>query len=153
MILPRYELKSDETLTVFEFTSVGQKGEIPKLVQYSDTNRKGVYNLGFGDKHPETGEIDDRVVSNNGDSQKVLATVAATVYAFTERYPTAWIYATGSTPSRTRLYRIGLTTRLDEILQDFELFGQHDGEWRPFAKSVDYQAFIARRRSRSDEGD
>lgn len=146
MILPRYELKSDETLMVFEFTSVGQNGEIPKLVQYSETNRKGIYNLGFGDKNPETGEIDDLVISNNGDSQKVLATVAATVYAFTDRYPNAWIYATGSTKARTRLYRIGLTTHLDEILQDFELFGQRGGEWRPFQKGVEYQAFMVRRR-------
>lgn len=51
-----------------------------------------------------------------------------------------------------RLYRIGLTTHFDEILQDFELFDQHGGEWRPFAQSVDYQAFMVRRRSRSDEG-
>ncbi len=32
MLLPRYELKSDESLIVFEFLSVGRKGEIPKIV-------------------------------------------------------------------------------------------------------------------------
>lgn len=38
MIFPRYELKADKSLTVFEFTSIGNKGEIAKIVQYSETN-------------------------------------------------------------------------------------------------------------------
>ncbi|MDQ3133133.1 MAG: hypothetical protein M3Q99_20585 [Acidobacteriota bacterium] len=147
MLLPRYELKSDESLTVFEFTSVGRKGEIPKIVQYSPTNLKDFYNLGFGDKDFQTGEVDDLVISDNGDSQKVLATVVATVYAFTDKYPAAWIYATGSTKSRTRLYRICLTNNLDEIIEDFDLYGLKNGEWREFAKAVEYEAFLVRRRS------
>lgn len=151
MILPRYELKSDDSLTVFEFTSVGRKGEIPKIVQYSETNLKDFYNLGFGDKDLQTGEVDDSVISDNGDSQKVLATVAATVYAFTGKYPEAWIYATGSTKSRTRLYRIGLTNNLVEIIEDFELYGQREGAWQEFAKGVEYEAFLVRRRSSNNE--
>jgi len=147
MLLPRYELKSDESLTVFEFVSVGRKGEIPKIVQYSETNLKDFYNLGFGDKDLQTGEVDDTVISDNGDSQKVLATVTATPYAFTDKYPEAWIYATGSTKSRTRLYRIGLTNNLDEITEDFELYGQREGEWQEFVKGVEYEAFLVRRRS------
>lgn len=146
-MLPRYELKSDESLTVFEFVSIGRKGEIPKIIQYSETNLKGFYNLGFGDKDLQTGEVDDKTISDNGDSQKVLATVAATVYAFTDKYPEAWIYATGSTKSRTRLYRIGLTNNLDEITQGFELYGQRKGEWQEFVRGVEYEAFLVRRRS------
>ncbi len=53
MAFSRYELKSDASLTVFEFVSVGTKGEIPKIVQYSKTNLKDFYNLGFGDKDAE----------------------------------------------------------------------------------------------------
>ena len=136
MLVQRYELKSDADLTVFEFISVGKKGEIPKIVQYSETNLKDFYNLGFGDKDLLTGEVDDKVISDNGDSQKVLATVVATVYAFTGKYPESWIYATGSTRSRTRLYRIGLTNNLEEILKDFELYGLKNGEWQEFAKGT-----------------
>ena len=146
MIFPRYELKADKTLTVFEFTSIGTKGEIPKLVQFSQTNLKDVYNLGFGDKNKKTGEIDDKVISNNGDSQKVLATVVATVYAFTDKYPNVWVYATGITKARTRLYRIGITNNLDEILEDFELYGLQTGEWQEFAKGVEYEAFLVKRK-------
>ncbi len=147
MLLPRYELKSDESLTIFEFLSVGRKGDIPKIIQYSETNLKDFYNLGFGDKNLQTGEVDDTVISDIGDSQKVLATVAATVYAFTDKYPEAWIYATGSTKSRTRLYRIGITNNLEEIIGDFDLYGLREGEWQEFVKGVEYEAFLVRRRS------
>ena len=147
MMLPRYELKSDESLTIFEFVSVGKKGAIPKIVQYAETNLKDFYNLGFGDKDLHTGEVDDTVISDNGDSQKILATVAATAYAFTDKYPEAWIYATGSTKARTRLYRIGLTNNLAEIIEDFELYGQREGKWQEFVKGVEYEAFLVKRRS------
>jgi hypothetical protein len=106
-------------------------------VRYQPTNLKGVYNLAFGDKDHETGDIDDTIVSNNGDSEKVLATVAATVYAFTDKYPEAWIYATGSTKSRTRLYRMGITRFLSEAKDDFEILGERNAEWENFRKDID----------------
>ena len=40
MKLPRYELKADKTLMVFEFTSEGPKGNIPKLIKLSETALK-----------------------------------------------------------------------------------------------------------------
>lgn len=147
MKLNRYELKAEKSLTVFEFTSEGPKGKIAKLVQYGETNLKGFYNLALGDKDLTTGEIDDSVVSNNNDSDKILATVVATVYAFTDNRPEAWVYATGSTKSRTRLYRMGLTKYLEEIQEDFELYGQKEGEWQPFEKGVEYEAFLAQRKT------
>jgi hypothetical protein len=117
MMLDRYELRAEESLMVFEFASEGPKGKIRKLVQFGETNLKGLYNLAFGDVNVTTGEINDSIITNNGDSKKVLATVVATVYAFTDKYPDAWIYATGSTKSRTRLYRMGLTRYLSEITE------------------------------------
>jgi len=147
MKLERYELKAEKTLMVFEFVSEGPKGAIPKLVQFGETNLKGLYNLAFGDKDPVTKEINDSVISDNNDSEKVLATVVATVYAFTDKHPEAWVYATGSTRSRTRLYRMGLTKYLTEIEEDFDLYGQKDGEWHGFKKGVEYEAFFAQRKN------
>lgn len=119
---------------------------VPKLVQYSETNLKDLYNLAFGDKDHETGQINDLIISNNGDSEKVLATVVATVYSFTDRYPAAWIYATGSTRSRTRLYRMGISKYLSEIQQDFELYGQKQGNWEEFKDKAEYEAFLVKRK-------
>ena len=142
----KYELESDRKLLVFEFISTGPKGEIRKLVQYTETNLKDYYNLGFGDKNDKTGEIDDKIITNNGDSQIVLATVASTAYAFTEKYPDAWIYAVGSNSIRTRLYRIGITNNLLEIKRDFDVYGLKDGQWHEFRKNVEYKAFLIRRK-------
>jgi hypothetical protein len=146
MKLPRYELIAEKSLMVFEFTSEGPKGQIPKLIKFSETALKGFYNLAFGDKNLETGDIDDKVVSNNGDSGQVLATVVSAVFAFTDTYKDTWVYATGSTKSRTRLYRMGISKYFDEVKQDFQVFGMLDGEWQEFEKEVDYTAFVVRRK-------
>jgi len=142
----KYELKSGEKLQVFEFVSIGINGRITKLVQYTPTNYKDLYNLGFGDKNADTGEIDDNVVSNNGDSEKVLATVIATLYAFTNKHNKALVYATGSTKSRTRLYRMGITKYLDEIQKDFEIYGETEIGWEEFCKDLEYEAFLVKRK-------
>ncbi|MCX6189240.1 MAG: hypothetical protein NTW54_06520 [Bacteroidetes bacterium] len=142
----KYQLESDRKLHLFEFTSKGSKGQIKKIVHYVETNLKNYYNLGFGDKDELTGEIDDKVITNNGDSQKVLATVASTVYAFTEKYPDAMIYAKGSNNIRTRLYRIGITNNLLEIKKDFHVFGLRDNQWHAFRKGSEYEAFLIMRK-------
>jgi len=145
MKLPKYPLASSDKMMTFEFISEGQNGLIHKLVRYQATNLKDVYNLAFGDKDLSTGDIDDTVISNNGDSEKVLATVVATAYAFTDKYPDIWIYATGSTKSRTRLYRMGIAKFLSEVEEDFEVLGERNGEWETFRKSVEYEGFLVRR--------
>ena len=142
MKFEKYQLESDRKLLLFEFTSIGPKGRIKKVVQYAETNLNNYYNLGFGDKDERTGEIDDIVITNNGDSQKILATVASTVYAFTDKYKDAMIYAKGSTNVRTRLYRIGITNNLLEIRKDFHIFGLIDNQWHEFRKHSAYEAFL-----------
>jgi hypothetical protein len=146
MNLPRYELKAEKSLLVYEFISEGSKGQIPKLIKFSETTLKGFYNLAFGDKNSETGELDDTVVSSNGDSEQVLATVVSAVYAFTSLQNDAWVYATGSTKSRTRLYRMGISKYYVEIVKDFYLFGMWNGEWKEFEMEIDYTAFLVKRK-------
>ena len=107
---------------------------------------KGLYNLAFGDKDIETGEIDDKVISNNGDSEKVLTTVVATVYAFFDKYPDAWIYATGSTKARTRLYKMGISKFLEEVTSDFEVLGELNDDWETFKSDTEYDGFLVRRK-------
>jgi len=70
MKIEKYALKAESNLTIFEFISEGPKGLIRKIIQLQETNRLNVYNLAFGDKNSETGEIDDLAVSNNSDSEK-----------------------------------------------------------------------------------
>ena len=146
MKLPKYPLASSDKMMTFEFISEGPNGFIHKLVRYQPTNLKDVYNLAFGDKDHTTGNIDDTVISNNSDSEKVLATVVATIYAFTDKYPDTWIYATGSTKSRTRLYRMGISRFLSEIDEDFEVLGELSDNWDTFRKDVEYEGFLVKRK-------
>jgi hypothetical protein len=143
----RYKVEVSFDLQTFEFTSEGSKGNILKVVSYSEINVKGFYNLGFGDKDEITGFVSDLTVTNNGDSRKVLATVAATLYAFTMEKPDAAIIATGSTAARTRLYRMGITNNLEEISKDFTVLGLTESlNWEIFRKNITYGAFLIRKK-------
>ncbi len=149
---PKYQYKSENKYQHFEFISEGSKGLIRKMVEYTPTGQDNVYNLAFGDYDETTKSINDLSVTNNGDSLKVLATVASTVYAFTEKYPNAWIFATGSTDARTRLYRMGITNNLAEIQKDFKVFGLRvtDDEWEKFIVGEDYSAFLITKKENYD---
>jgi hypothetical protein len=147
---PKYLYKSEEFLKVYEFVSEGPKGQIKKMVQYTDTGTENVYNLAFGDYDEESRNINDISITNNGDSTKVLATVVSTIYAFTEKYPNAWIFATGSTAVRTRLYRMGITNNIEEIIEDFDVYGltADTNFWEEFIIGEDYEAFLITKKNK-----
>jgi len=147
MNYPKYEYSTENELNIFEFVSVGNKGKITKIVQYTEMSVKGYYNLGFGDLNLETREVNDEITTNNGDGQKVLATVVSTIYSFTGKYPEAYIYATGSSEARTRLYRMGITNNLEELKKDFHVFGlRNDHVFEPFIVGEDYLGFLVTRK-------
>ena len=146
MLLDRYEVQINPTQTVYEFVSEGPKGKVKKLARFDETNLKDFYNLGFGDVNIETGELDDKAITDNGDSQKVLATVAATLYAFTYKNPDAWIFAQGSTPARTRLYQMGIAKNWEEIKDDFIVRGLYKKVWKDFKMNQNYDAFVVKRK-------
>lgn len=145
MQLSRYSYKTNNNFLDYEFNSIGPKGSIKKVVRFTQIG-PNIFNLGFGDLEEQTGEISDIIVTNNNDSRKVLATVASTVHDFTLEYPETWVVAKGSTVSRTRLYRMGITNHWEEIKIDFEVFGLKDAAWHPFELRRDYEAFLIRRR-------
>ncbi|MDQ2864026.1 MAG: hypothetical protein M3R50_10360 [Bacteroidota bacterium] len=142
MKIDKYPVIVGETSMVFEFVSEGIRGNISKLVIYSETHLRNFYNLAFGDKDEITGQIDDKVITNNGDSKKVLATVSSTIYIFMEKYPDAMVFAMGSTKARTRLYRIGITNNLTEIQNDFDVYGLVENGWQVFKTQTEYEAFL-----------
>jgi hypothetical protein len=144
MKIAKYQLKAGYELLSYEFISEGSKGLITKRIQFTLVNRQGVYNLAFGDKDSVTGEIDDKVVSNNGDSEKVLATVVSAVFAFFDQHPNVWIFVTGSTVARTRLYQMGISKYYDEISDELEIYGQIEEDWYLFEKNTDYLAFLTK---------
>ncbi len=145
MKLPKYQVSADDERLLYEFFSEGPRGSIKKTVIYS-LIEDGLFNLAFGDWNEELNKLDDSIRSNNGDRDKILATVASTVIDFTDRFPQAEIFTEGSTPARTRLYQIGISNNLEEISEDFEIQGYMKQEWSPFRKSVNYEAFLIKRK-------
>jgi hypothetical protein len=148
MNLERYAYFSNNDFQDYEFYSEGPKGKIKKVVRFTKISDEepAVYNLGFGDASKGTGIIDDSIVTNNQDRDTVLATVANTIIDFTDHYGNHYIYATGSTPSRTRLYQMGIAGLWEEISTDFEVYGLKDDNWHEFEKNVNYDAFLVKRK-------
>lgn len=144
----QYEITPGDTAMVYEFVSQGPKGDVKKVVIYSPTSIPNFFNLGFGDRNELTGQPDDNVVTNNGDSTKVMATVASTLFSFTKEFPGAMIFAAGSTKSRTRLYRIGISNNLETIRLDFQVYGFTGDGWEEFLPNTDYKAFLVIKKKR-----
>lgn len=145
-----YCIEASSSLLKFEFQSEGPKGNIKKQIMFKAfDNNPIVFNLGFGDVD-QNGNVNNMVISDNSDSQKVLATVALTIYKFYERHPDCYVFITGSTPSRTRLYRIGIGNNLAKIRNDFYVFGLvEESVWELFEKGRNYNAFLIKLKNRT----
>lgn len=85
-------------------------------------------------------------VTNNSDSDKVLATVAATVIDFMKAHPNATLIATGSTLSRARLYQMAIGRKWNEINPIFEVKGYAAGNWKPFTFDIRFRAFLIKKK-------
>jgi hypothetical protein len=133
----------------FQFDSEGPKGKVEMVVQFTQTNNTDIYNLAFGVLKKD-GTIDDLTTNDNKDRNKILATVAATVYEFTAYYSDKTVFFCGSTPERSRLYRMALSLNLSELEKDFLIYGILKGidsyEKMIFKKGVDYFSFMIKRK-------
>lgn len=147
MDVERYQIENNINSVYFEFISIGNKGSIVKVIKYTKINDDPlVFNLGFGDKNLTYETIDDRAVTNNGDTDRVLATVAFTIYAFYKEYPDAYVYLSGSTTSRTRLYQININKFYAYISRDFIIYGELEQGFERLKKGVNYQgSFILKK--------
>jgi hypothetical protein len=137
----KYSLETDENNLVFEFYSEGPKGKVLKIIEYQHIGGR-FYNLAFGDSINMTKDFDDFIRTDNKDTDKVLSTVASTLYIFFEHYQGTIVIAEGSTHSRTRLYRRYLTAFLELIEPEFNLMGELNGETERFKKGIDYKFFL-----------
>lgn len=148
MNLERYDYSTNETFLDYEFESDGPNGKIKKIVRFSPANVNGTtyFNLILGDWNNKTKTIDDTAVSNNMDTERILATAASTVLNFTDQFPDVPVFARGSTPARTRLYQMGISRNLKEINVLLEVYGLYESKWEPFSKNMNYDAFLAVRK-------
>ena len=142
MELQTYDIKQNKRSRSFQFISIGPKGSIQKLVIYQETAIPNLFNLAFGDLNHNTKELDDLAVSDNGDGEKVLATVVSTVHRFFKDNQESIVYLTGSTPSRTRIYRIAISKYLPVFENKYEILGELPTDWERFKPDKEYEGFF-----------
>jgi hypothetical protein len=150
MNLDRYEfdVQITEPHVQYEFFSQGPQGLIKKIIRFENVNNE-YYNLSFGDSIAGSEDFSDEITSNNGDTEKVLTTVAEAIMVFSSKHPKLMIHVQGSTPARSRLYRICINKHWKIANKNFYLHGQLlNNEWEKFRKNRNYMAFAGIRKNR-----
>lgn len=143
MSKPTYQVESFEENSYY-FLSIGKKGILLKVIELAEIE-DNIYNLGFGDYDFSSNRIDDKAKSDNGDTEKVLATVFGILNQFLSENPDKSVFITGSTPTRTRLYQIIINTYFDEFSQTLEILGGIEGKFEAFQKNKAYESFLVRK--------
>jgi hypothetical protein len=142
---PVYDVKYSAAENQYVFESIGKNGTIIKVVQLVEM-QDNVYNLGFGDFNPITGQVNDDVKSDNGDMVKVLSTVLNIANQFlAENNPMTYVHFKGSDIIRNRLYQIAINQYYDEFSDVFEIYGLNDRIPELFKKNKFYEAFLIRK--------
>lgn len=134
-------LTKDDSLW-FEFESISEKKTVKKIVIFSPIDEDSyLYNLTLVDAFPD-GSYSDNSITNNEDMPKVIATVIQILCNFFKKYPYKSVYIEGSSPARTRLYKIIITKELSEIEKVFGIYGVTDNKLEDFEKNKNYHGFI-----------
>lgn len=136
---PFYTLTILNEACRFDFVSIG-KHATAKTIIYHETEHHNVYQLIMGDVD-EAGNVDVYSVTNNGDTVKVLATVLRSVSLFLKAYNGAAVIFSGSTPARTRLYRIVIGRELETAADCFYIQGYDGSAFEPFQRNKAYKGF------------
>jgi hypothetical protein len=129
------ELQIADDFSIFDFVSEGRNGRISKRIEFTGTDIPGITNLAFGDID-DNGELNDYSISDNGDRNKILSTVAFVVEIYLNKYPERWIYFKGSTEERTRLYRMAIGINLEELQVKFDIYTEQPTGFFPFKKNI-----------------
>lgn len=144
---PHYEVRATSDRLQFEFISEGPRGQIVKRIEYTFVENLDFWNLGFGDYDPDTGQIDDQTISDNGDARKVLATVAFSIQEFMALHTNATVFFTGSTDQRTQVYKWPISKYWLDISADFYVEGITEaGDIVPFIFQQDYLGFLIQKK-------
>lgn len=123
----KYKLYPNNDFTLFKFVSSGVNGQILKIIRYCPTLNPKVYNLGladvrFIDEKEGVVSVNDQTISNNGDIDKVVGTVAWSLYIFSQYYSDIFVLFGSRNPVKMRLYRMVMQKYFSEISKTFIVF-------------------------------
>jgi hypothetical protein len=144
---PTYNVKASEDGLSYYFESINDERKIQKIIAYLPTeNNADLFQLIFGDLTSE-GMIDVLTVSNNQDRDIVLITVVSSLAKFFENYPDKTVVFSGSTESRTRLYRATIAKFIETTELYYQVFGIFDDDTAElFNKNHSYYAYLIQKK-------
>jgi hypothetical protein len=136
-----------EVLDSRRFFSNGPSGRFELrtfITRVNNDPRQDLFNMGFGVWNDALQMVDDKVQTRNGDFRRILGTIASISLHFLMKYPTAYLYAEGSTLARTRLYQREIANVLDEIPKDLSVYGflKNDNIFVDFRKCINFDGFL-----------
>jgi len=141
------EIEKSDDYQTFMFISQGRHGDLVKIVSFDAIiGLDNTFNLALGTMLPG-GTMDYDTISNNGDRNKILATVAQIVNIFIEHHPGKNVYITGSDTRRTLLYQRAISYGYDYLVEMFNIYGDVSiyspiTEVEPFDKTKNYSGFL-----------
>jgi hypothetical protein len=137
-----YSVERSSSGLEFTFVSTGPKGSVKKYIIFKPMDKvANVFNMGFGDITRE-GWLSDSVVTNNHDLRMVVGALVSSINMFFESHPTKSIFIIGNSSSRTRLYRITISSNFDSVNDRFFVYGFISGGWEAFARNRPYDAYL-----------
>jgi len=145
------EIENTPNYRVFRFVSYGRHGSMVKIVIFEEFKRwNDTFNLALGTLLTD-GETDFVTITNNGDRNKILATVARIVGIFIEQHPGKNVYITGSDRRRTILYQRAIAYGYTELTQMFNIYGDiyidsTTSEFEPFDRAKNYSGFLVEKK-------
>lgn len=133
MNYPPYPFESLPDGLTYAFESRSNERTIQKYVIFTPINSR-CYNLALVDLE-EDGQLSDTSISNNDDLERVLSTVIQIILTFFNHNPDCKLSFAGSTPERTRLYRIVINKYIDNFSSYLSVEGispeQHRETFKP----------------------
>ena len=139
---PIYPYKKSFDILTFEFESIGPNGISRKKIVYSSIEgSEDILSLSLFEIL-EDGTLDVYFESKNKDLPRIMATVMKTVFDFFEMYPSKKVAFIGSTPKRTRLYRIFISKLFREIDSVLVEGISESGEIVNYEPNQNYLAFV-----------
>lgn len=146
--MPYTELTAVPDLSLFRFVSEGRGGLITKEIRFAELPDSGMYSVHMGDIK-QNGDFDPSAISNNGDRNRVLATVIVAIEIYTKKYPARSILIGGFNEQRARLFRIAIGVNFKRISRIFTILEGHEGRFFPFSPDTKSTVFHLRRRKLS----
>ncbi|MEO6282113.1 MAG: hypothetical protein ABIN80_29555 [Dyadobacter sp.] len=105
----------------FDFVSKGPIN-IVKSIVYFKTTDPYLVTLSMGNPLPN-GVLDVLTINDNGDRNKILATVIRSIGVFLNIHPDHTVMFSGSTPARTRLYKMVISKELHQLQNSYLVQG------------------------------